>query len=88
MCCEEEVLFLLVLCEEDEDGEDLLVVLFLLDLLSAYEERLSAEETRLAKPMPKPRYASAVQWKLDLRRVVRLPMACCAVLCLLLSGEL
>ena len=81
------MLLLLVLCEEDEDGEDLLVVLLLLDLLSAYEERLSAEETRLAKPMPKPRYASAVQWKLDLRREVS-PIMCfvfCCVLCCVVS---
>ena len=42
LCCEEDVLFLLVLCDNDADGEDPLVRLLLLDLLSAYEERLSA----------------------------------------------
>ena len=61
--------------DEDVDGDEVLVrlLLLLLDRLSAYEERLSAYEERLseretgrARPMPKARYASAVQWELDL----------------------
>lgn len=40
--------------------------------------------------MSKARYASVVQWELDLRWEVQWPMVCCALLCsgVLLSGDL